>query len=130
MTRRDIEAIRRNNIRKGFADVMECYHVSPADAPKYLADAIAKQFEEVKTEIIDEPTLELEGVPCGKCGRKIICNYGKPLCMQCRHNKTLKPCPDCGLKILPASKRCFECNRKHQIGRKINRGKKLNATEK
>lgn len=125
--KRDIAAVKRNRIRHGFLDVVREFKLSSEEAKRLFADALAKNFEEVRTEITPEPTMEEDGKPCSKCGKMIICRYGVPICKRCKYEKVAKLCVDCKIRVDPKSTRCFTCNRKHMIShRKFNeiKGKK------
>jgi hypothetical protein len=128
--KRDLAAVKRNRIRQGFLDVLVEYKIKPEEAKRLFADALNKQFEEVETEITPEAILEVDGVPCNKCGKLVICRYGIPLCMRCKYQKVLKFCVDCKCRIDPSSTRCFDCNRKQMVGARKFGAKRQHGTRK
>jgi hypothetical protein len=109
---RDLDAVRRNVIRQAFLDIVSDHKLNDAQAKSLLADALAKQFEYVETEILPESP-EDGGRNCPKCNKPMTCNYGYSKCSRCKSERYMKPCIDCPRLVGRNNSRCFECNKKY-----------------
>ena len=124
---RDISAVRRNTIRRAFAEVISELNVSEDSARKYFEDALASRYETVeeKLVVITKASHTLYG--CSVCGIPIS-NYNKTgTCQICRERAEKGKCIDCKCVVGKGSQRCVSCamkqrNRRRELEQK-KRGK-------
>ena len=124
---RDISAVRRNTIRRAFAEVITELNVSEDSARKYFEDALAGRYETVeeKLVVITKASHTLYG--CTICGIPVS-NYNKTgTCQICRERAEKGKCIDCKCVVGKGSQRCVSCamkqrNRRRELEQK-KRGK-------
>ena len=124
---RDISAVRRNTIRRAFAEVISELNVSEDSARKYFEDALASRYETVeeKLVVITKASHTLYG--CSICGIPVS-NYNKTgTCQICRERAEKGKCIDCKCVVGKGSQRCVSCamkqrNRRRELEQK-KRGK-------
>ena len=124
---RDISAVRRNTIRRAFAEVITELNVSEDSARKYFEDALAGRYETVeeKLVVITKASHTLYG--CSICGIPVS-NYNKTgTCQICRERAEKGKCLDCKCVVGKGSQRCVSCamkqrNRRRELEQK-KRGK-------
>ena len=115
---RDIPAVRRNTIRRAFAEVISELNVSAESARKYFEDALAGRYETVeeKLVVITKASHTLYG--CSVCGIPIS-NYNKTgTCQTCRERAEKGKCLDCKCIVAKGSTRCLSCAMKRRNRRK------------